>query len=329
MSRNNDDEMPHSAERGTLNKNFAFTLIELLVVIAIIGILSALIIVGMNSTTQKATIAKSQVFANSLRNSLMSNLVSEWKFDNVSGTVGQPLVADAPIPDTWGTNNGAAKSGPTLKNGTDCINGQCLSFDGTDDYVQIDGSNVSTSNLAITGAITLSVWVKFNDAGTHAAITGRGRAFAGNGDNGYFITRYGGDNKIYFDTYSATTRDQFWSSSAITATGWHFVVATWNGTINTNGKKIYIDGVLDNQGTSVISIIGQPNYYFRTGKESNGYYPLNGLIDDVRIYNAAMPTSQIQQNYFTGLNKLFAKNIITQQDYNNRFTELSTNYAKQ
>ncbi|MFA5013035.1 MAG: type II secretion system protein, partial [Candidatus Paceibacterota bacterium] len=33
--------------------NKAFTLIELLVVIAIIGILSALIVVGMNSTTQK------------------------------------------------------------------------------------------------------------------------------------------------------------------------------------------------------------------------------------------------------------------------------------
>jgi prepilin-type N-terminal cleavage/methylation domain-containing protein len=59
----------------------AFTLIELLVVIAIIGILSALIIVGMSSTTQKATIAKAQVFSNSLRNSLMNNLISEWKFN--------------------------------------------------------------------------------------------------------------------------------------------------------------------------------------------------------------------------------------------------------
>jgi prepilin-type N-terminal cleavage/methylation domain-containing protein len=59
----------------------AFTLIELLVVIAIIGILSGLIVVSMSGVTQKATIAKAQVFSNSLRNSLMLNLISEWKLD--------------------------------------------------------------------------------------------------------------------------------------------------------------------------------------------------------------------------------------------------------
>jgi prepilin-type N-terminal cleavage/methylation domain-containing protein len=46
----------------------AFTLIELLVVIAIIGILSGLIVVSMGGVTQKANIAKAQVFSNSLKN---------------------------------------------------------------------------------------------------------------------------------------------------------------------------------------------------------------------------------------------------------------------
>jgi prepilin-type N-terminal cleavage/methylation domain-containing protein len=53
--------------------SIAFTLIELLVVIAIIGILSGLIVVTMNGVTQKANIAKAQVFSNSLRNALMLN----------------------------------------------------------------------------------------------------------------------------------------------------------------------------------------------------------------------------------------------------------------
>jgi prepilin-type N-terminal cleavage/methylation domain-containing protein len=56
----------------------AFTLIELLVVIAIIGILSGLIVVSMSGVTQKANIAKAQVFSNSLRNSLMLIIVGEW-----------------------------------------------------------------------------------------------------------------------------------------------------------------------------------------------------------------------------------------------------------
>ncbi|MFA5013447.1 MAG: type II secretion system protein, partial [Candidatus Paceibacterota bacterium] len=83
----------------------AFTLIELLVVIAIIGILSALIIVGMNSTTQKATIAKAQVFSNSLRNSLMGNLISEWKFDQVN------VPAANQTPDSWSGGNTGTLNG--------------------------------------------------------------------------------------------------------------------------------------------------------------------------------------------------------------------------
>jgi len=49
----------------------SFTLIEILVVIVIIGILSAFIIVSMSGVSQKATIAKGQAFANSLKNALM------------------------------------------------------------------------------------------------------------------------------------------------------------------------------------------------------------------------------------------------------------------
>jgi hypothetical protein len=57
-------------------------------------------------------------------------------------------------------------------------------------------------------------------------------------------------------------------------------------------------------------------------------YEFIGLIDDVRIFNAAIPISQIQQNYFVGLNKLFANNKINQTDYQQRLAELSNNYAK-
>ncbi|MFA5013810.1 MAG: type II secretion system protein, partial [Candidatus Paceibacterota bacterium] len=137
-------------------KQFAFTLIELLVVIAIIGILSALIVVGMNSTTQKATIAKAQVFANSLRNSLMSDLISEWKLDAKSVS-GPPYTTT----DTWGTNTGtlmdvdnACSFSGTLKCpqlATNCPSGNCFSFDGIDDYVDLGaGANTDLRNTSFT-----------------------------------------------------------------------------------------------------------------------------------------------------------------------------------
>ena len=75
----------------------SFTLIEILVVIVIIGILSAFIIVSMVGVSDKARIAKSQAFANSLRNSLLINLVSEWKLNDGSGTTAS---------DSWSANTG-------------------------------------------------------------------------------------------------------------------------------------------------------------------------------------------------------------------------------
>jgi prepilin-type N-terminal cleavage/methylation domain-containing protein len=301
----------------------AFTLIELLVVIAIIGILSGLIVITMSGVTQKATVAKAQVFSNSLRNALMLNLVSEWKFDELT-----TAVQGSAIQDTWSGGNNAILSTNSdgldkIKTGTNCVSGSCLSLDGTDDYVYVSGSDATTSNLAITGAITLSVWVKFNGIGTSDRIIGRGVGFDSPGNYGYFISRYVANNLIYFDTYSTTTRNLITSSSAIADTNWHLITATWDGTTNTNGKKIYIDGALDSQGTSTISAMGQPAYQFRIGKDG-GSYCLNGSIDDVRVYNAAIPTSQIKEQYYAGLNKLLANGAIDSAEYYSRIKEISS-----
>ncbi|MFA5714614.1 MAG: LamG-like jellyroll fold domain-containing protein [Candidatus Paceibacterota bacterium] len=307
-----------------MNKRLiAFTLIELLVVIAIVGILSGLIIVGMNGMTNNAKIAKAQVFSNSLRNALMMKIVSEWKFDN--GTLGNSAVV-GDILDTWGENNAvtvATSPGPIIKGGSDCVYEKCLSFDGND-YIDIAGSNLSTSDLAITGEITLSVWVKFNQRDTTQSIIGRGNPLSAPGDYGYALSRYGGNNRIYFDNYSTTARSYANSNAIITDTNWHFIVATWDGTTNLNGRKIYIDGVLDKQDISTISFMGQPNYYFRIGETGNGLYPINGLIDDIRVYNVVVPISQIKEQYYAGMNSLVSNGGLLKEEYGQRIGELTT-----
>jgi hypothetical protein len=114
--------------------------------------------------TQKANIAKSQVFSNSLRSALMMNMIGEWKFDNVSGTVDLPLADGTSIPDSWSTNSGLTIGGPTLKDEKDCISGKCLSFDGNDSINC--GNNVSIG----LNSFTFSFWGKtsVNSAGQTA-----------------------------------------------------------------------------------------------------------------------------------------------------------------
>jgi prepilin-type N-terminal cleavage/methylation domain-containing protein len=307
-------------------KYLAFTLIELLVVIAIIGILSGLIVVSMSGVTSKANIAKAQVFSNSLRNSLMLNLISEWKFDELN-----TAVDGTTIQDSWGSvNNGTldintlvADTSDKLKSGANCVSGKCLSFDGVDDYVYVSGSDSASSNLAITGEISLSSWVKFGVAGTDVAIAGRGACRSSNGNYGYGFSRIGSNNLIRFDMYSTTTRDYLDSVSVFNDTNWHFIVVTWNGTTGTNGKKIYVDGKLDNQGTSGISSMGQPVYYFIIGKSSaSSSYYFNGSIDDVRVFNAVVPSFQIKEQYYAGLNQLLINGGIKKEEYLSRVKEL-------
>ena len=49
----------------------------------------------------------------------------------------------------------------------------------------------------------------------------------------------------------------------------------------------------------------------------------SGLIDDVRIYNAAISTSQIKEQYYSGLNSLLAKGGITDKEYQERMIEMA------
>ncbi|MFA5013557.1 MAG: LamG-like jellyroll fold domain-containing protein, partial [Candidatus Paceibacterota bacterium] len=113
------------------------------------------------------------------------------------------------------------------------------------------------------------------------------------------------------------------SNTGVADGSWHQVAVTVRRPIDVT---YYIDGRADGiipmTSTTAYTFSGS---IFRIG----GYnYFVNGSIDDVRLFSAAIPVYQIQQSYFAGLNKLFAKNIINQEDYNNRLAGLNQNTAK-
>ncbi|MFA5013156.1 MAG: LamG-like jellyroll fold domain-containing protein [Candidatus Paceibacterota bacterium] len=301
----------------------AFTLIELLVVIAIIGILSALIIVGMNSTTQKASVAKAQVFANSLRNSLMGDLVSEWKLDGNTN-------------DTWAASfaNNGTWSGPTAPNtvatyGTtaECVSGQCIDFDGVDDIVNC-GNNASLS-MGIKDH-TVSLWVKFDNATAPQIETLILGGAMSDGQDGYMIYRENGTSRliILFTDGTGTRLQAFLSATGtLIANNWYNVVVAFDrdGVI-----QAYINGIAQ-AGTLDIHLQNgdvQNFTTFKIGATSAAANRFAGKVDEVRIFHAIITLSQIQQNYFTGISKLLANGAISQGEYNARLAELNSNYAE-
>ncbi|MFA5072103.1 MAG: LamG-like jellyroll fold domain-containing protein [Candidatus Pacearchaeota archaeon] len=299
----------------------AFTLIELLVVIAIIGILSGLIVVSMGGVTEKASIAKSQVFSNSLKNSLLLNLVSEWKFDGSTADGGAATVND--VLNNWSSlNNGTVSYPPTVKTGSNCVSGSCLQFDGVDDYVDF-GSNASLSMG--TGDATVSLWVKFDNAIPTQIETlvacGAGAA----GQDGYWCFRNNGTSRLhcYFSDGTIPVLQGYLSGSgSLVANNWYNIVIVFD---RDSVIQAYINGAKQTGYSLIIS--GQPaivqnGVSFKVGAWSSSAHRLLGKMDEVRLYNAAMPTSQIKEQYYAGLNKMLNSGNIDKEEYVSRINNL-------
>jgi hypothetical protein len=173
-----------------------------------------------------------------------------------------------------------------------------LSFDGIDDYI-------SFTSIAST-ARTQAGWFYFSQ---QASVAGNLKYLFSN------LIQHNANDYIYH----ATTNDLFyWAPSLNT---WYYIVFTFPDNTNSIDAKLYVNTIrysISQQGVNhSIADVSRIS--------TNGSNAFNGKIDDVRIFNAAMPTSQIQQNYFAGLNKLFAKNQITQLDYQQSLVNLSAN----
>jgi len=303
----------------------AFTLIELLVVIAIIGILSGLIVVSMGGMTQKATITKAQVFSNSLRNSLLNNIVAQYSFDDITDYNTSTKVLNSTagnVPDSWSTNEGQAYGGPILKEGNDCVSGKCLSFDGNSDYVNCGNK----PNLKDMSALTIEAWIKGVSYVHYAGVVSKWSWHnQQHYDFGYFEN--GSSSKlgnIFFGVASTLTDDTGLDSIAsitnLDLNKWYHVVGSFEGS---SFLKIYINGILDNSKGTTTTKISNGSYNTAIGVYANYFF--NGIIDNVRIYNATIQASQIKENYYSGLNSLFINGGITKEEYLSRINSYAKN----
>ena len=277
-------------------------MIELLVVIAIIGILSGLIVVGMNGVTQKATTAKAQVFSNSLRSALMLNLVSEWKFDG-SGVSDGAAATSSYTQDNWGTGTATIIGGPLVYSGTNCIYGSCLYFDGVDDSL-----SVADSNALDVSSITVEAWVKFTTLPSVAS------AHLVSKDGAYWFTLdTSGQLDLKIGTYDANGTAV--SAAIIPSTGkWYQFIGSFDNTTKT--ITYYVDGALISGGGVIANnALSSANtlYIGKSGTLANTL--VHGYLDGIRLYNGPVPTSQIEESYYAGLNNLLMEGSISGEEY--------------
>ncbi|HNP79480.1 MAG TPA: LamG domain-containing protein [Candidatus Pacearchaeota archaeon] len=296
--------------------NKSFTLIEILVVIVVIGILSAFILVGMNSITTSANIAKSKAFSESLRSSLLDNLVSEWKLDEESGTN---------IIDSWKTNNGTLVNFANTSSGYgdnntsgwmsegNCISGTCLKLDGANNYISTTDLDFTSTN-----ALSVSVWVKTSVSVT--TIISKPDLASGAGSPKYVLDN-AASNLRFFGYCVEGLRGITGGTIGGTRDGkWHHIVGTFDGTNWTIYKDVVTKQTLLSAGT-----LGNSNYNMLIGARNIDSSFWNGQIDNLYLYSTAIISFQIKENYFLGLNSLYKNGELDKIEYGQKLTQLKYN----
>jgi hypothetical protein len=221
--------------------------------------------------------------------------------------------------DIAGTNNGLLEGGATA-NAAGVV-GRAFSFDGTNGYVQIPDSPVfHPTNL------TVEYWVRFTSLDSQGSgssppgdqyVVFKQNTLSSNFE-GFDLRKIRIDGTDIFkfavsSTNSAGTAEtaELHATSLVVATGVWYHVA---GVRGSNYIQIYVNGQLEGQTNADFpQDYGTLPLYFGTSGESYWDHKLNGVLDEVSLYNRALSSNEVAAIYAAGaLGKCKVPNLLTQ-----------------
>lgn len=194
------------------------------------------------------------------------------------------------LKDIAGTNNGVLTNfNQTASSGWNPGKfGKTLSLDGTDDYLEMG----SGSALNPT-AISISIWVKANSftPSYTSLITKRG-------GSAYHQMLVKSNGKIAM--YIGAAADVSYDGTGVftlSTNVWYHIVLSYD---SVSGLKGYVNGILDGSATANGTLTSNNgNTQFGTDSISPGTRNINGLMDDMRIYNRALSQQEVRRLYTT------------------------------
>lgn len=166
-----------------------------------------------------------------------------------------------------------------------------LQFDGVNDFVQ--------TATSVSQPTAFTIMLSFKTTATNGGVLiGANENQNGSGGKGERRIYLNNAGQIYFGVYSSGVQT-IHSSASFNDGKWHHVT----GEMSAEGMKLFIDGNLEASNSVVTDEIIYSKYWIFgytdlindwPSRPSSFYY--NGVIDDVSIWNFALPQNQIQ-NY--------------------------------
>ncbi len=242
-----------------------------------------------------------------------NSMLAYYKFDEGYGSIANNSTNNGSV---LNGTLGPGSSAPTWTNNGKF--GRALSFSSTNNgqYVSVTDPADGSLDIGISQPITLSTWFKLNSLpalNIWGTLLTKGATNGTQSDN--YMLQYGNaggsDELDVCFTQAGTGTMQCFSyddnkNQTLDTSRWHHLVFTYTFGI-ASSAKIYYDGILKN-GTWTA---GSGNVIPYTGNDAlwigndhyatSSYEPVNGLIDEVKIYNYALTSDEIKLDYNNGL----------------------------
>ncbi len=219
-------------------------------------------------------------------------LVGWWKMDEATTT--WDGTGDR-VNDYSGLGNHGTASGDAHAT-TTAQYGNAAEFDGTDDFITLPAA-VTVAGLS---KATVNAWVRLRSLAQTSCIYCSQTSTAGNDRLGLYVDTNGKVNFIYRDSSQdpAGTATTITGNTTLSVNTWYFISAVYDA--ETDKQTIYVNGVQDKQTSNSVSNFGSSAANAIKIGDNNGNNEINGMIDDVKLYNLARTPNQIMQDYLTG-----------------------------
>ncbi|MFA6306197.1 MAG: DUF2341 domain-containing protein [Patescibacteria group bacterium] len=224
--------------------------------------------------------------------------IAYWKMDERNGQYAY---------DNSGNGNNATLGASAVSGSDDpaWANGKFgagLKFDGVDDRVSVedsDSTDIGFSNL------TISFWMKNNNVSSLQRIIAKLATNASGA--GYFVSTVGAGNQLYFQAQDGVNSlNPVFNPYLKIDNLWHYVSVTLDRSIS-SGVKFYFDGVSQTcnsncsyNATLLGNISNSLKLALGNRSATDPGLPMNGSLDDVKIYNYARTQKQIIEDMNAG-----------------------------
>lgn len=219
--------------------------------------------------------------------------VNWWRMGDNDGASGTTITDQGS-----GSNDATLTNGPTFSTDVPYVlpslsNTLSGSFDGTDDYL-----TANESNLATSGDCTISLW--FNSASlpgsgaydylfslTDSRVTGKDRAIG--------IIGTGSDAQIIANTYASGWNLPF-TNTSISANTWYHVAVVFTS----SSAQVYFNGADKGSKTVATYTIAYTQTVIGGMLYSSANH-FNGKIDEVSVFHSALSSTDITAIYNSGV----------------------------